>query len=202
MLGPDLLGPESPFVVKIFLYVTDDVDLLQELAHGLVKICSLEQGGIGLTFLDEQAGAAFADQACHVVAILFVVLYRVDAVVFDTEFGVLDVVSHAVAHALGDVFDDGLVGGLQLLELLDDDVELDTELPVLLVGPVFGKGPAILLDDVVEVTEDGLLLGQGNGHVVFDGVEAAKDEVEDGDGDEDIRVKLEDDGDEAAARLG
>lgn len=202
VLGPDFFGPESSLVVKIFLDVTDDVDLLQELAHGLVQVGPLEEGGIRLALFDEQARAAFADKACNVVTVLLVVLDRVDAVVVDAKLAFLDIVGHPVAHALGDVLDDGLVGRLELLELLNDDIELDTELSVLLVWTVLGEGPSVLLDDVVEVAKDGLLLRQWYRHVIFDGVKAAQDQIEDGDGDEDVRVQLQNDGHEAAAGHG
>jgi hypothetical protein len=51
---------------------------------------------------------------------------------------------------VSDVLDDGLVGGLHLLELGDDIVKLNQQLTVLLFGAVAIERPAILFQEVLE----------------------------------------------------
>ena len=199
VLGPDLLGPEVPVVVMVLPDVTDDVRLLQEQAHRVVQTGPLQQGRVAKLGLDEQAGQALSDQTGHVMAIQVVFLDGLDAGVL--EGGLAAVVGHAVAHLVGDVLDDGLVGGLHLLELGDDVVELNQQFPVLLLGAVAVEGPAVLLEEVLEAAQQGLLGLERDGGVILDGVEAAQDEVEDADGDEQLGMQLLDDGAEAATGL-
>lgn len=117
----------------------------------------------------------------------------------DVVFCVVGVVGHAVPHLLGDVFNDRLILRVDLYKFLNNTIEMDEQFAILLVGTVPIERPALLLDDILEVPQQRLFRLERDGHVVFDGVEAAQDEVEDGDGDEEFGVELLDDGAEASA---
>ena len=199
VLGPDLLGPKVAVVMVVLTDIADDVRLLEEEAHGVVEAGALEQARVAELGLDEEASEPLADEAGDVVAVEVILVVRQDA---ETLGGGADaVIGHAVAHLLGDVLDDDAVGGFQVLELGDDIVELDEQVPVLLLGTIPIKGPAIPVEDVGEATEQRLLGGEGEGWVVFDGVEAPQDEIEDADGEEQLGMDLLDDGAEATTGL-
>jgi len=48
-------------------------------------------------------------------------------------------VGHSVAHTLGDIRNNILVGGLQLQEGVNHHIELDQQLAILLIGAVYNK---------------------------------------------------------------
>lgn len=199
MLRPDFLGPEPTLIVKVFPNITDDVGLLEEETHGLVEMRALQQGRVAELGLDEQTGETLADQAGHVVTVEVVFLNSLHTRVIILGLGA--VVGHAVTHLVGDVLDDGLVGGLHVLELSDDIVELNQQLAVLLLRAVPIERPAILGQNILEVPKERLLGLEGNGGVVLDGVQTAKHEIEYTHGKQQFRVQLLDDGAEAAASL-
>lgn len=200
VLGPDLLGPESSVVIQVFLDVTGDVDLLEELSHRLHEFRLLQKHSVGKASLHEQTRQTLADKTSNVVAVQLVVLECVDA--DQVVLRVVGVVGHTVAHALRDVLDNLPVRWLDRLELLNNNVELDQQLPVLLVGSVLGERPAINFQDLIEVSQNRLLLLDRDGHVILDCVKSAQDEVEQCHGDKELRVQLHNDGRETAARQG
>lgn len=197
MSGPDLLGPETAVVVEIFADITDDVGLLQEETHGLVEAGALEQSRVGQIGLNEQAGQTLTNQTSDVVAVQVVLL---DGLHTGILAGSLDtVVGHTVTHLIGDILDDGLVGGLHVLELGDNVLELNQQFPVLLLGAVSGEVPAILLEEILEAAQKGLLCLQIDRGVILDGVETAQGEVEHANGKQQLGVQLLNDGAEATA---
>jgi hypothetical protein len=134
------------------------------------------------------------------VAVQLVVLDGVDSV--GVVLRVVRIVGHAISHALGDVFDDLPVCGLDLLELLNHNIELYEELSVLLVGAVVVEVPSVLLQKVVEVPQNWLLLRQWYCHVILHCVEAAQNQVEERNGNEKLGVQFQNDGRETSASLG
>lgn len=198
VLGPHLAGPEVALVLVVLANITDDVCLLQELAHGFVKVLALQKSRVGQLGLDEQTCQTLSNQTGDVVAVL-VVLFDCLDLLGTTLVGHLCIVGHTVTHAIRNVLDDDLVFGLDLLELGDDNVEVNTKFTILLVGAVACEIPAVLLEDVVEVAEQGLLGLEGDGHVVFNGVETTQDQVEETDGDKELGVQFLDDSSETAA---
>ena len=199
VLGPDLLGPKVAVVMMVLVDVADDVRLLEEEAHGVVEAGALQQARVAEFGLDEEASEPLADEAGDVVAVEVVLLIRFDAGVL---IGGADaVIGHAVAHLTGDIPDDEAVGGFHLLELGDDIVELHEEVAVFLLRAIPIKCPSLAVEDVGEAAEQGLLGREREGWVVFDGVEATQDEIEDADGDKQLGMDLLDDGAEAATGL-
>ena len=198
VLGPHLAGPEVALVLVVLANVTDDVCLLQELAHGFVKVLALQESRVGQLGLDKQTCQTLSNQTGDVVAVL-VVLFDCLDLLGTTLVGHLCIVGHTVTHAIRNILDDDLVFGLDLLELGDDNIEVNAEFTILLVGAVACEIPAVLLEDVVEVAEQGLLGLEGDGHVVFNGVETTQDQVEETDGDKELGVQFLDDGSETAA---
>lgn len=195
VLGPNLFGPEATSIIVVLSDVSDDVCLLEEESHGLVQTRAFQQGRVTKLGLDEEARQSFTNQAGDVVAVQVVFLDGDHAGVIEGRLAT--VIGHTVAHLVSDVLDDGLVGGLHLLELGDDIVKLNQQLTVLLFGAVAIKRPAILFQEVLEATQQGFLCFQRNRRVIFDGVQPAKCEVEDADGHQQLRVELLDDGAEA-----
>ena len=112
------------------------------------------------------------------MTVQIVVLGAVDAI--GVVLGIVGVVCHSIAHLLGDVRDDDSILGLDIRKFLDNHIELDEQLPILLIGAIAVKSPTILIDGGTKVSEQGFLLGQWYGHVIFDRVQATEDQVEDG----------------------
>jgi hypothetical protein len=80
-------------------------------------------------------------------------------------------------------------------------LELNQQLPILLLRTVPSEVPAILGEEVLEIPEEGLLGLKGNGGVILNGIQTTEDKVEDGDRKEELGVQLLDDGAEAATGL-
>ena len=163
-----------------------------------MKILALQESRIGQLGLDEQTCQTLSDQTGDVVAVFVVVLDRLD-LLCTALVGHLCIVGHAITHAIRNVLDDDLVLGLDLLELGDNNVEVNTELAILLIRAVASEVPAVLLKDVVEVAKQGLLGVEGDGHVIFNCVETAQDQIEETDGDKELGVQFLDYGSETAA---
>ena len=199
VLGPDFLGPKVAAVMMVLADVADDVRLLKEEAHGVVEAGALQQARVAEFGLDEEASEPLADEAGDVVAVEVVLLIRPDTGVLGS--GADAVISHAVAHLASDVPDDEAVERFHLLEFGDDVVELNEDAAVLLLRAIPVKRPPIAVEDVGEAAEQGFLSRKREGWIVFDGVEATQDEVEDADGDEQLGMDLLDDGAEAATGL-
>ena len=199
VLGPNLFGPKAAAIIVVFPDITDDIRLLQEETHGLMKMFALQQSGVAKLRLDEQTGETFTDQTGHVVAIQVVLLNGHDAGIVG--FGLTGIVGHTVAHLVGDVPDDFLVGGLQVLELGDDVVELNQQLTVLLLRPVAIEGPAIPLEEVLEVAKQRLLGRKRDRGVILDGIQATQDQVEQTHGEQQLGMKFLDNGAKTPAGL-
>jgi len=194
---PDLLGPEPAVVIKILPDITDDVGLLQEETHGLVEVAALEKSGVAELGLDEQTGKTLTNQTGDVVAVLIVFLDGLHARFVLLSLGA--VVRHAVTHLIRDVLDDGLIGGLHVFEFSDDVVELNQQFPILLLRTVTSEVPAILFQEILKVPKERLLGRKGDRGIILDGVQTAKNEIEDTYGEEQFRVKFLDNGAEATA---
>lgn len=194
---PDLTGPETTLVIVVFAHVTDNVRLLQEPSHGDEQLRTLQQLWPRKAGLDKQAGEALAHQTGHIVAVEVVVFNCLDY--FVVLFAASDVVCHAVAHLLGYIFDDNLVSWLDLLEFRDDVVELNQQLPVLLLRTVLREGPAIFFKYVLETAQYGLLGLQRYRRVVLDRVQATKDEIKQTYGHQELWMELHDDSRETSA---
>lgn len=197
MLGPDLLGPEATFIIVVLSDVSDDVGLLQEETHRLLQMGAFEESRVGQLGLDEQAGETLTDQAGNVVAVLIIFLDRLDAGV--RQLSLSAVVGHTVTHLGRDVLDDCLVGGLHLHELGDDTRELNQQLTVLLLLAVASEVPSLLSQEILEATEQGLLRLERNRGIILDGIQTAKDKVEDADGHEQLGMEFLNDSTEASA---
>lgn len=78
----------------------------------------------------EHLAQAETNQSSNIMTVFVVVSSGVDV------NSCSSIVSHAVAHTLGNVGNDSLVGRLQLQETLNDNIKLDQQLAILLVGAV------------------------------------------------------------------
>jgi hypothetical protein len=155
VLAPDLAGPEVALVFVVLPDVANDVGLLQELTHALHQLGPLEQHRVRQASLDEQTGKTLTDKTSDVVAVQLVVFDRVHTLL--EMLGVLGVISHAVAHPLGDVPNDDLVSLLDLAKLPADNVKLDQKLAILLFGTVLGEGPSRVVEDLVMVMSSSIV---------------------------------------------
>lgn len=193
-VAPDLLGPEDARGVlrNVLEIVTDDVRLLQEQTHVIGRGQVIGKMGVLHAAGGEQASEAVSDEAGDVVAVHVVVVLRLD--------GVLEVVAHAVGHALADVRDHLLVGRLQLLVLTGNTVVLLKEQFLMsLADAVDAPGQVVGL-----LVEDGqllLLLGNRHVHVILNRIKGTQDEVEDADCIAHLLVELHNDRGEGAADL-
>lgn len=199
VLGPDLLGPESTLIIKVLTDITDDVGLLQEKTHRLLKLRALQQSRVAELGLDKQTSQTLSNETSHVVAVEVILLDCLHAGILCGSLNT--VVGHTIAHLVGDILDNGLVGGLHVLKLDNDTLELNQQLPILLLRTVPSEVPAILGQEVLEIPEEGLLGFQGNGGIILNGIQTTEDEVENCDRKEKLWVELLDDSAEAAARL-
>lgn len=196
VLAPDLLGVPAASFFPIFVNVTNDVCLLQELSHGLGERWALSEFGVGKFRCDKQLCQALAHQTSDVMTVKLVFVYRLDTVL--NHFCVLGIISHAIAHLDGHLLDNVVVFLLELLKFGDNDIELFKQLLVLFIALV--ELPTINLHGVVEVSKEGNLLLERNRHIIFDGVEATQDEVEKGDGGEELVVQFLNDGSKTSTR--
>ena len=191
VLAPDLARPEVALVVVVFPDVADDVGLLEELTHALHQLGPLEQHRVRQASLDEQTGKTLTNKTGDVVAVQLVVFDRVHTLL--EVLSVVGVISHAVAHPLGDVPDDDLLSLLDLAEFPADNVKLDQKLAILLIGTILSERPSWVVENLVELAQQRLLLRYGDGHVVLNCVETSEDQVEQADRHKKLGVELLDD---------
>ena len=175
----------------VFPDVADDVGLLEELTHALHQLGPLEQHRVRQASLDEQTGKTLTNKTGDVVAVQLVVFDRVHTLL--EVLSVIGVISHAVAHPLGDVPDDDLVSLFDLAELPADNVKLDQKLAILLIGTILSERPSWVVENLVELAQQRLLLRYGDGHVVLNCVETSEDQVEQADRHKKLGVELLDD---------
>lgn len=199
VLGPDLLGPESSLIVKVLADVSDNVGLLQEETHGLLELRALQKSGVAKLSLNKKASQALANQTGHVVAVKIVLFNGLHASILGGSLNAI--ISHTVAHLVGDILDNGLIGGLHVLKLGNDTLELNQQLPILLLRAVPSEVPAILGEEVLEIPKEGLLGPEGNGGIILNGIQTTEDKVENCDREEKLWMQLFDDCAEAAAGL-
>jgi hypothetical protein len=70
VLHPDLLGPESSPVSKIFKIISCNVSLLKEEAHGIAKSFSGKHDlGLLKSTSSEKSAKTFTDKTSHIMAI-------------------------------------------------------------------------------------------------------------------------------------
>eukprot|EP00388_Colpodella_angusta_P008899 GDKJ01024028.1.p2 GENE.GDKJ01024028.1~~GDKJ01024028.1.p2 ORF type:complete len:136 (+),score=4.86 GDKJ01024028.1:688-1095(+) len=117
-VAPDVLGPEQPRWVleDILKVVTNDIPFLEEQAHTVGYLKIIGQVLVLQAAAGKNAGQAMPHYTGNIVAIEVIV------------FGILDVIlqemAHAFGHLAGDIGNDFLVGGLQLLILPRNPVKL------------------------------------------------------------------------------
>mmetsp|Transcript_14506 Transcript_14506/g.43587 ORF Transcript_14506/g.43587 Transcript_14506/m.43587 type:complete len:789 (-) Transcript_14506:136-2502(-) len=183
---PDLLGPERAAVHEVLEVVPDDVGLLQEEAHGVAERQEVGLDGRVLVGLArgleagdaEEAREALPDEARDEVAVPVVLRHggRALAEVLGDELG------HALAHALRDVGDDLAGRRRKVPENARDRVELLKQQGLVALAHAGHRPVARLAERRVvkgaQVLALDVIAGEG-GHVIFDGVEAAQDDVED-----------------------
>lgn len=198
MLGPDLCGPETTVVIKVFPDVTNDVCLLQKETHGLVQIRALEQGRVSKLRFHKEACQTVTNQTSNVIAVEVICLNRLHGGI--SRLGFATVVGHPVAHLLCDVPDNGLVSRLQLLELSNDIIELNQQFTVFLLRSIPIEGPAVFLKEILEISEEGLLCLQRDGSIILNGVQAPKSQIENANGNEQFRMQFFDDSTETSTR--
>ena len=66
VLRPDLLRPESTVVIKVLANITDDVGLLQEKTHRLLKLGTLQESRVAELSLDKQTSQALSNKTDRV----------------------------------------------------------------------------------------------------------------------------------------
>ena len=110
------------------------------------------------------------------MAVQLVIFDGVDAV--SVELGIVYIIRHAIAHLLSDVGNNGFVRGFDQLELGDHHVEMYKQLPVLLRRSIPIECPPILLDNIMEVSQQRLLGLERYCHVILNRVKASEDQVE------------------------
>lgn len=186
VLAPNLLGVPATAVLPILVDITDNVGLLQELAHRLGQRRALGELGVGELRGDKESGETLADEASNVMAVELIVLNLLHAVLDLVR--ILCVISHTVAHLKGQVLDDFVVYGLKLLELGNDNIKVLKQLGVLFLALV--ELPAVNFHGLVELAQHGGLLLQGDGHIIFDGIQTSEDEIEESNRDEQLGVQL------------
>lgn len=196
VLAPDLARPEVALIVMVLPDVADNVGLLQELTHALHQLGPLEQDGVRQASLDEQPCETLSNETCNVVAVQLVVFDGVHTLL--KMLRVLCVVGHAIAHPLGNVLDDDLVLLLDGGKFPTDNIKLDQQLAILLIGTVLREGPCGVVEDLIESSQQRLLLRYRNGHVILDCVESSEDQVEQADRKQEFGVELLNDSGERA----
>ena len=134
-----------------------------------MQVGAFQQSWVTKPGFDKEAGKALANQSSDIETVQIILLLGLDTGIVIL---CLDgIVSHAIAHLFGDVLDDSLILRLHVHELGDDVVELNQQLTVLLLRPIPSESPAILRQDILKVSEERFLRGQGNGSVILDGIQ-------------------------------